>query len=125
MSILAFANGVFPQIPFAKGGGNYERVPDVEIYWKKESCQVLPPNVNNFKLIHQRQDMPVKSARLKIIEETPTVVFVANPADPPRVGVRGWSFWQTPAVIGLKRDDITAIIHLSTDSGPACSSCHL
>jgi CheY-like chemotaxis protein len=105
MSMLAFAYGVFPQIPFAKGGGNYEDVPDVEIYWKEESLKALP------------KDLPFKSNRFTIIEETPTTVFVADPEDPQGTGFKGWRFWKTPRVIALKRDDITAIVHLSLQGG--------
>jgi hypothetical protein len=108
IGIMGFAYGVYPHIPLAKGGGDYSSAPDVELYWKKEAIEALPTNLFSTALSLQ-SNLVKKSVKLKIIEETESQVFVADPSD--HGGPANWMLWSTPKVIALKKDEILSIVH--------------
>jgi hypothetical protein len=109
MALLGFAYGVYPQIPAAKGGGNYANTPDVEFYWKSDSLLSIP---TNFVVSSGSQTNTVKkSIRLKIIEESSSDIYVAIPDD--QDGPTNWSTWHTPQVTGLQRATIISRVYFA------------
>jgi hypothetical protein len=132
MSILGFAYGVYPHIPASKGGGDFAAAPDVELFIKGEALTALPTEILPPQCIspgpkqaknQQPPDLsntnqpPRKTIRLKIIHETETQLFVADPrdrADPEKnlTGPQNWSLWRTPTVTALRKDIILSAVHL-------------
>ena len=111
MAIQGFAYGVYPHIPVAKGGGDYMRSPDVELYWKPDCLPALPSNVVAVvtNVWGGQSNVVVKSIRLRVLEETPSTLWVADPRD--NGGPEQWSLWRTPHVVSLHRDLIVSTIN--------------
>ena len=127
MGVLAFAYGIYPNIPAAKGGGNYAHAPDVVLYFNPATMPSLPGNIvdttatGRLSWLGMGGGKMIKSCRVKIIYATPTCIYVANPRDPQTTdGVKRWSEWKIPEVIALKRDTILSIVHFQDNyhSGP-------
>jgi hypothetical protein len=56
----------------SRGGGNYVKASNVELYWELEMMPALPTNIiSSDSFQNSSSNKLVKSIPLKIIEETP------------------------------------------------------
>jgi hypothetical protein len=93
LSVLAFANGVFPYIPSVKGGGDYELTPIVLVRFKQATDEPSK-DANQNKAVTEGMKLrssippelsatagedPLCSRPVKIIEQTEKTIYVADP----------------------------------------------
>jgi hypothetical protein len=112
MSVLAFAYGVYPNIPAAKGGGNFEDTANVRLYLRSDAQSAVPTNIcENITTI--RSNLVIRTIQFKIIHASDSTVYLADPNDPRSGGgVMMWSKWHTPRVFAIQKDMIITIEHL-------------
>jgi hypothetical protein len=107
MAIHAFAYGVYPQIPSAKGGGNFCDAPNVQIVWKRSEGVGTP-----LSFLSEPDAGPSGvqvSIPLKVIHETPELLFAADP----RGGAADrWREWEIPNILVLRTDSVAERILL-------------
>lgn len=107
MAIHAFAYGVYPWIPAAKGGGNFADAPNVRIVWRRTEGIGTPPVFLN------NPDSSLKGIRvsipLKIIHETPEFLYAANPKGG---GPALWREWDVPDILVVRTNGVAERILL-------------
>lgn len=109
LALLAFAYGVYPFIPVAKGGGDFSATQNVILWWEKDSHESVPAIL--------KEDSKQRHSRvLKIVEESPTLLFVADPnieSKPPA----SWRLWGSnlPDIVAVRRDLIQSIEYFGSN----------
>lgn len=107
MAIHAFAYGVYPWIPAAKGGGDFVDSEDVRIIWKASEATGIP---KSFLAAASSQTVGARtSIPLKVIHETPALLFVANPHGG---AAAHWRLWDIPEVLVIRADSVAERIML-------------
>jgi hypothetical protein len=101
MAVHAFAYGVYPLIPAAKGGGDFVDSENVQIVWKASDGIGVPSSFLT-KPSHAANGERV-SIPLKVVHETPALLFLANP----KAGAAArWRLWDTPDILVVRTDTI-------------------
>jgi hypothetical protein len=101
MAVHAFAYGVYPSIPAAKGGGDFVDSENVRIVWKTSDGIGVPPS---FLSMPSDGDAGNRiSIPLKVVHETPALLFLANP----KAGAAArWRLWDMPDILVVRTDSI-------------------
>ncbi|HVU33841.1 MAG TPA: hypothetical protein VHE61_10430 [Opitutaceae bacterium] len=114
LSVLAFAYGVYPRIPAARGGGNYSYTSDVVFYLKSNDADHLPPAIIN--PMRSPKSHYVLSVPLKVIEQTADTYFVARPND--AGGPDEWQNWHLPTIYSIARSSTVSVVQLRSHRYP-------
>jgi hypothetical protein len=114
LSVLSFSLWVYPFIPSQRGGGDYTESRRAVLYFTQEAAGFLPADIADGK----------KTVPLVILEETPQLIFVADPTKDG--GPERWREEPVPRVpvIEIPRSDIVGIIRASPGMPDAGSQSH-
>ena len=127
MTTVAFAYGIYPHIPAAKGGGDYFYSPTVEIFFSEQSIKAIPEELikksapkSLILRIFTGEQPQYKSIPLKVIEQTTDTLYIADPDAKDRPLSR-WAFWDTPKIFAIRRDTVVSMSTLPTESPPSAA----
>lgn len=110
LSIIAFALTVYPQIPFAKGGGSYAESRCLTINFRP-----VPGVVPIVDAVTPLEKELSTSNNFVIIEITPAYLFLARKSD--AGGPIAWQKMRTmPNIVEVRQDSIGEIVYGKTDA---------
>ncbi|MGD0013637.1 MAG: hypothetical protein ABSD56_04315 [Bryobacteraceae bacterium] len=116
LSIFSFAHTVYCHIPAEKGGGDLTQMPDSRVCFLESHKDSIPVG-----LLADLNQQPVCTVRVKIIEETPTSIYLARSSDRGKYSQKNYPnaavLWRSglyrPVVFNVNRLAIASIVTLN------------
>jgi hypothetical protein len=113
LTVFAFVHTVYNHVPAEKGGGDFTNTPDAKLCFVESARSSIPVG-----LAADTKRTPLCTVGVKVIEETPSTVYVAlasdrgsySEKDYPNAPVLWRSGLYYPVVFGLSKATVAALV---------------
>ncbi|MBF0553342.1 MAG: hypothetical protein HQK96_02155 [Nitrospirae bacterium] len=106
LNVIAFAFSIYSYIPAYKGGADLSEMLDATIWFRDNYNEPRIPSIA--KDIYAG-DKGLKSEKVKVIHETPSVIYVAKIND--AGGANAWRKGVGPTIYSIRRENIASIVY--------------
>jgi hypothetical protein len=113
LSVFAFAHTVYNHVPAEKGGGDFTNAPDATLCFLESARSSIPVGI-----AADPNRTPLCTFGVKIIEETPSTVYVAKSSDRGSYSAKDYPnapvLWRSglyyPVVFGLSKATVAGVV---------------